>query len=276
MGDTAEDLEVIEAEEEEVSTDAVEGEVEATEDEVEVVLDGVAPPVSEKDQIRTVAIRERRKGRAKLESVEEKLAAAEQRAKDAEDRAKLYELSLQQKQETGPPKPEDFEEGDLDPKFLQARRAYEESQIASKVEQKFAEEREKLLKAESERDQTRAVETARREHYVKAAELNLKGYEEAEDAVVDEMGEEFLDFLIGDLENPHAVIVYLSRNQDQLKGMKSLIAANQASRAHRQLVRLDDRVVIKTRSSTAPNPEETIAGGDAATVDKGPSGVTYE
>lgn len=287
MGDSAENLKDdgrLSAPEDEVTTDEADVEVTAEgdgsnadgvvaestdEEEFEVVLEnaGDAPRFTQ-DQVDGIVQRRLAKAKNKGEMSSKELDLAR-------EENKLLRLALEQKQKAGPPKADDFAEGEFDPAYVKAQKDFEsaerESEVARLVDERYQREQEERRQRES----AAAMEGAVREHYSRAAKLKVKDYEATEDVAIEALGQSYADQIIANLPDSAALMYYLGKNPGEAAGIASLIKKNPIAGVA-EIGRLAASIRVKPKSSKAPEPEESLSGGNAVVRNRGPKGARYE
>lgn len=273
MGDEAEDQAIdleVEQVEEEIPEGAPEAEANAEAEDIEVVLEGDAPLFTQSDVNDIVAKRVARLNK-KGEGSDEVAEAL--RLKEEEN--KLLKLALEQKRETGPPKPDDFDGGEFDPGYIKAKEEHQERLIQEQVNRQVQEALKATQSQQGQAAQAQDLEAETIKHYQRAADLKAKDYEAREDIAIDALGSDAARQIMANFEDSPAILYYLGTNPDQAHSIASLLKRNPV-KAVAQIGRLSARLQIKPKSSKAPEPEETLEGAIKPTGQRGPKGATYE
>lgn len=193
-------------------------------------------------------------------AITEEAGAETNRANVAEERAALLQIALDQKNETEAikkPDPNDFDEGTLDPKFIEADSAFTQSYIDSQVEKRVAQ----LPAPQAEATNTDLLKVQTK-HYDEAEKFGAKDYGETEDVVIESIGNNAVNAIIQVSDNPHVILYFLGKNPDELESFKDLLVTN-PGKAVSQIGRLDVELKVqpKGKSQHAPDPDEELEGG---------------
>lgn len=205
--------------------------------------------------------------------------AAIQRAEKAENTVRLQQLALDQKSETGPPQPDQFDEGEYDPAYIQAREQFTADSTAKLVRETINSTFQEHLTANdtaaTQRVQADAKQQRQIKHYEQAMKLDAPDYEDAEVAVIDQLGIGVVEEIIEREPNSAAMIYFLQKNPDRAKALKKALGHS----AYEGVIAISDlRRHIKpaTKSSTAPTPTDKVESSRSASSEGGPKGATYE
>lgn len=262
--------------EEETEDEAVEiaAESEESEEELEIVVEGEAEPTSE--PVRKSGFYKRlskvtgQRDAATNEAEEERL-----RREAVEEENKLLRLRLNQdSQVLKRPKAEDF---DTDAEYETALEKYDDARIQEAAKKVVAEQIESVKGQTTQTQQRTQFEGNLREHYAQAEKLKIKDFEEAEDTVVDTIGNELLQYIINyHGEKSAAMVFHLSKNPVKAQELYDLSQnPGQAVRLAQRLTRLEDSLTIRPKHSRAASPEKTVDKGVPAT-DSNISGARFE
>lgn len=237
-------------------------------EEVEIVLeDGDAPRFTQADVNDIVAKRVAR--------LNKRGDASSKELDHIQEENRLLKLALEQKRKDGPPKPDDFAEGEYDPAYLQARKDYDSAQRDAEVARQVDERLQQERNARQQQEQSAQLEGRQREHYKRAAELKVKDYEATEDVAIEALGQDYVNQLIANFDDSHTLLYFLGKNPGEASRLASLIKTNPI-RGVAEIGRLQAQIRVKPKSSRAPAPEAELEGSERATARRGPKGATYE
>lgn len=228
---------------------------EAVEEELEIVIEGEDEPTSA--PVRKSGFYKRlSKVTGQRDVANDKADEANLRAEAAEEENKLLRLKLNTDSPLKRPKPEDFE---TDAEFDAAKDKYDDARLEALADEKFAKRMEEAKGQTTQTQQRSQFEGNLREHYAQADKLKIKDFEEAEDQVVDIIGNELLQYIVNYHGEKSAAMIYkLSKNPVKAQEFYDLsITPGQAPVLSQRLTRFEDSVKIRTKH-TAANPETEI------------------
>lgn len=188
-----------------------------------------------------------------------------------QEKSRLLQIALDQERENkdqapaaAVPNPEDFSDGVYDPGYKKAYDAYTDKKIDDKVAKRVLEHSQVSEKSANTTLQKRDLEKRQVSHYEKAEELGVKDFNEAEDSLIEILGEENVNHIINNFEKSHVINYYLGKNPDKAEEIANLLSTN-AIKAVAELGRLESRLKVKSNSNPPSNPDEELVGGGPAT-----------
>jgi len=270
-----ENPEILEEDEatEEVAEAESEDPGEPSEEELEIVVEGEAEPSSTPQRKSGFYKRFNKitgeRDAAKGEAEEERL-----RNEALEEENKLLRLRLNQDSPLKRPKAEDF---DTDADYDAALEKYDETRIQEAARKVVADQIESAQGQTTRTQQRTQFEGNLREHYAQADKLKIKDFEEAEDQVVDTIGNELLQYIVNYHGDKSAAMVFhLSKNPVKAQELYDLSQdPSQAVRLAQRLTRLEDSLKIRAKRSPTANPEKEVKSGTPA-VSEAIRGATFE
>lgn len=190
---------------------------------------------------------------------------------------KILELALSQgkEDESGPPDPNEFDEGAADPKYRKALNDYTTSIVQQELE--------KAKPAEPTPAPVPTVNPELQEkqsaHYERAEKLPVKDYEAVEDVAIDILGKENVNHIINNIPNSELLMFHLGKNPDKAREIVDTIKTNPIAGVL-ELGNLSARLQVKPAGNRepVPSPDEELEGTGAqpTTKRRGPPGATYE
>lgn len=181
-----------------------------------------------------------------------------------EEKNKILEIALQQARENQngltQPNPTDFDDGVSDPKFQEQQHAFNQQIIQREVAKQVQASTKTVEDNSSIHFQTRELEKKQLKHYERATEIGAKDYSETEDKAIESLGNELVNHIIENFEDSQYLLYYLGKNTHEADRISGLIQ-NKPILGIAELGRLSSELKVKTKTSTAPNPDEEIEGG---------------
>ncbi len=221
----------------------------------------------EQRKLDEVAIKVKRREKRKRAKSDERANEADQRASLKDEENQLLKLRIQQlenaPQELKQPDPDDFEDT---AKYREANSNYTQSLIEQEVKKQTA----NFVAPQQAEAPNQELERSKRTYYTKAIELGADDFEEAEDRVIDAIGEDALDHLIQNSDKPHLLTYYLGneKNKRELDSVSDLLKTNPV-KATLQLGRLEAELEAQPSGThePAPNPDDELEGGTPGSPD---------
>lgn len=255
------EAEAEEAEGEELeASEAEEGAEESSEDEEhEVVLETGDAPRFTQAEVNDIVARRVARLNGKSEAKEDKASALE-------EENRLLRLALEQRKPSGPPSPNDFDDGEFDPAYTKAMEEHaalqREAEVDRKVEEKLRAAAEERARAEA----AAALESRQREHYGRAARLKVKDYEATEDVAIEALGQQVVNQVIANFDDSHTLLYYLGKNPGRAAQIASLLRTNPIQGVA-QIGRLQSQIIVKPKVTPAPDPEAELEGAVSRSPD---------
>ena len=260
----AEELEVVVEESVVESTEGETLEAESTEvetgeaEELELVLEGEQPQ-AETNTDHVVRRLQKKRDRLNTQNT------------DLEDRNVALEARVKELETTPAPitdTPPDQNDFDTDAGWQQANAAYYRKIAGDEIDR-----RQGKIKATNDITQQKAqVKDLLDSHYSSADTLikdhNIKGYDDAEKAVVDVLGEDAVKHAIILAEGDSAkLMLYWGRNPGKLKAFKDEMDAGKIRNLSGRIGRICENLKFKPKQLTnAPDPASTVEGNTSPTM----------
>lgn len=238
-------------------------------DEVEIVLEGDDEPASKPRRRNKL---QQRFSRLTGQRDEARGEVAERDATIARltEENKLLRLNAEQHLQKAP-KPEDFE---TDEQFNDAKARYDEALISAKAEEIVNKRLEQSETQTTQFRQNRETEAKLREHDDRTESLQVDDYDETEDKAIDVMGEDLSRTIMTTFPKSELLMYYLGKNPVKAESLVALSQVNPVA-CVAEIGRLEERLKIKPKTGTAPNPETEVKGGVSSET-QGPPGATFE
>lgn len=242
--------------------------------EVEIVLageDGSQPAKNPRGFTRRVS-----KLNARVQAAKEEASEASRELELERQKNKILELALQGKQEeTGPPDPNEFDEGVSDPKYRTALNDYTRSFVQQEIEKVKPKEPE----VASVRTVDPSLEKKQTAHYERAEKLPVKDYEAVEDVAIDILGKDNVNHIINNIPNSELLMFHLGKNPSKAREIVDTIKENPIAGVL-ELGNLSNRLQLKPvgKSDPVPDPDTELEGAGVSpkTKRRGPPGATFE
>jgi hypothetical protein len=174
------------------------------------------------------------------------------------ERNKLLQLALDQRNGTtaveGPPNPDDFDDGHVDPKYTKAFSAYIQKDIIASSE---ATQRENQATSAASSE----LETRQTAHYKRADELKVADFDDTEDKAILILGKEVTNQIISASDKSPELLYWLGKNPGEAEVIANLIRINPV-KGVLKIGALEARLKSrpKAKTVTAPNPDEELRG----------------
>lgn len=211
----------------------------AADDGVEVLFDGQPSA-----QTMPVASHVKQKQKWKARNAE-----AENRLSALEEENRLLKLQAEQAQQRKKISRSDF---DSDDEYFQAR---EQELIRKAKEAALSAIPKPAAKGEDDSDLDG--------YYARAAKLKAQDFDEAENAVMEALGNQATRQIIQNWDNSEAVIYALGKNQQKLLELSTTLKQNPLAFV-REVERFSSKITTRPRSKQAPEPNAMETGADAA------------
>jgi hypothetical protein len=240
---------------------------EEVDEEIEVVREIKGSPPKKADSL-PMGVRKRlSKLKAKAVSAKDEVGKANEENAVLRERLKLLELQAELTKEepttNQEPNPDDFDEGESDPKFLKKQRAFDNSVIKSDLRKEFAETAKQNVVTENQTRKSKQRDQKLEEHYGRVAGMKAKDYFEVEDQAIEYMGEETVKEIIENFDDPHILLYYLGANKGEAEELVDTIKSNPI-RGTAAIGRLQSELMVKPKSKKIPNPDEDLEGGTSS------------
>lgn len=184
-----------------------------------------------------------------------------------EDKNKILEIALEQARENQnaltQPKPSDFEDGISDPKFQEQQHAFNQQIIQREVAKQVQASTQTVEDNSNVHFQSRELEKKQLKHYERATAIGAKDYSETEDKAIESLGNEVVNHIIDNFEDSQYLLYYLGKNPHEADRIGGLIQSKPIL-GIAELGRLSSELQVKTKTSTTPNPDEEIEGGESS------------
>jgi uncharacterized protein (DUF305 family) len=161
---------------------------------------------------------------------------------------KLLAQSKPSQESTLPPDPDEFESRE---EYRQAQAKYTESVAKNAVGQ--------VLNSQVENNRNVQFDSKVDDHYQQAEKLAKPDYEQAELNTINELGQNFVNGVVGSTDNSAEVLYMLGNSPEKMKRIKTLLASNPGRAA------VEIGVMSASAGSfnkeTLPAPEDTLEPG---------------
>lgn len=159
------------------------------------------------------------------------------------------------------PDPDDFDLGEHDEKYIEAKEKWDEARLQKLVDSRVAEQVQTHTQTGAQQEHERELKKKQEAHWEKADELGVEDYDAKEEKLIEVMGAEMVNNIIDYFpEDSHNLVYYLGTNEDeaeelteQLANPKTMVAAVA------KIGRLSERIKadpIKPKPS--PNPDTNL------------------
>lgn len=191
------------------------------------------------------------------------------------EKSRLLQIALDQERENSTraeqnspssvPNPADFADGVYDEGYKKAYEEYADRRADQRFDKKFAEKTKHSAQSANKDLRRGNLEKKQLTHYQNAAELGVSDFDEAEDALIEILGEENINHIIENFDKSHVINYYLGKNPDKAEEIAALLNTN-AIKAVAELGRLETRLKIKSKSNLPSHPDEELEGGGPSTT----------
>ncbi len=225
------------------------------------------------------------KYRGQLNKADSKLEIVEAANKLLRDENTLKDLALEQAkaaQQTQPafkPNPDNFDGGVDDPGFIKAQDDYIDKRIDDKVGKQVAEATRHTTTTIDQTSRDNAIQRDQEAHVQKAAKLNIKDYDKAEDRTIELLGLDNFNYLIGTVDESPQLVNYLGKKANESVAMEiAEVAKTNPAKAGIIIGGILSKLKAGPgKSKTLPLPDEEVEGGVRPKSKKrGPPGAKFE
>ncbi len=240
-------------------------EVEAQESE-QAEATGDAPRTFTQEDVSAIAAKQAAKRKRDLAASNQVAEEAQRKAAALEEKNRLLELALSQRNESGPPNPDSFDAGEVDPAYIKAAAEYNAKMVAETVQKQLAEHAKTTAEQAQQSQRAGQLQERQQAHYKQALDLIGADYEAAEDAVTSLVGTGVVDGLIEKDSRSAEIIFWLSKNSGDADAKAFVEAAGNGDHytLFTQIGAIKSKLDAKApTSSKAPDPDEPLQGGAA-------------
>lgn len=183
------------------------------------------------------------------------------------EQLKIQAIALQQARDSQSalkqPDPAQFEEGANDPKYQEQLSSFNQEVMQREVKKQVSASTKTVEDSSSVNYQSQELEKQQVKHYERAAEIGAKDYSDTEDKAIEILGTENVNHIINNFPDSQFLLYYLGKNPHEAERIMGLIDTAPILGAA-ELGRLSSELKVKTKSTTTPNPDEEIQGGEPA------------
>lgn len=225
------------------------------------------------------------KYRGQLNQADSKLEIAEADNKLLREQNTLKDLAIeqakvnQQAQSAVKPKPDDFDGGVDDPAYLTAHDSYTENKMKAEVGKQVAEATRHTTTTIDQKSRDSVVQRDQEAHVQKAAKLNIKDYDKAEDRTIELLGLDNFNYLIGTVDESPQLVNYLGKKANENVALEiAEVAKTNPAKAGIIIGGILSKLKASPgKSKNLPQPDEELEGGVRPKSKKrGPKGAKYE
>lgn len=178
------------------------------------------------------------------------------------------------------PDPNDFEYGEEDEKFIQAKQVYDDKILDKKVSEKLQKATQQQSQQLSQAKQAENLKKRQDEHWAKVDKDGPEDYSVKETALVDVIGVDMVNHIIENCpEDSDKVVYYLGANEEEARELATMLSnRNSMIRGVLKLGRIQAKLASPDNNKPKPaaNPDEEIEGGEKKRFRKrGPSGAKF-
>lgn len=252
---------------------------EAGSQEVEVVYDGPEEPQAKKPENRRIRKR-LKKQQVQIDAKDQEILARDAKIANLEQQNQILNLARGLPQETPvqniPPDPNDtdaFPDGIYDVEYNKQVQAYRDRGTIDLVNKTWNENLNRADQGHRQLSVERKYQETQDAYDDKVANSNIKNYDEAEDAVITELGQNTFDTLLKSIDDPQFVIAFLGNKKnrarlercgnamkvDPLKGFADIIALSakmKPTKLNKTLLDPDTEIPGGTPSARADDLKE--------------------
>lgn len=248
---------------------------EAGDEEIEIVHTGDAGSQPDGENLE---IRRRVRGlKAERKAAQDKANQSNELVVHLQEEVRLLKLSSELNETDDPklPDPNDFDDGQSDPKYREAFNAYHQKTVEKLVKEHIP---EPVPKDTWRQDQE--LERVKTKHYGRAEKLGVADFAKAEDITVGILGEENVNAIMAFTEHSDKIVYHLGKNPEKAHYFADLSRTN-PSRAIAEIGALgvELKPQPKARAKPAPDPDEELEGQtpsrSSSNAKRGPKGATY-
>jgi len=228
-------------------------------EEVEVVLEGDTG--SQPDRKNT-GIRNRiNRLNSKVEVAEAGRSQSDNALAVEQERNKLLQMALDaqnaQTEDDGPPDHNNFHEGESDPAYVAARKAYITKEVQASISQHQSTQAPIAKQAED-------LERHQIKHLEKADSLGVKDFDVKQSKVLDVLGNDIVNQIITNFEKSPELVYYLGTNVEVAEELKELLSTRPI-KGIAKIQALSERLTVKPRAKTenAPDPDTELEGASS-------------
>lgn len=238
----------------------------------DIVLEGTQPLFDQQAMDRVVQGRVKKLS-GKLVEATDQVSASDERASLAESRAQILTLALEQErsknnsQPATEPNADDYDLGHEDPNYRKKLSEFNQSWMKAEVSKQVAQSQQNFTTDNAANATAQERERKQRKHYAKADELGVKDYDAKEDKAIEILGLERTNQLIEHIDDAHKILYYFGANEAAAKNFKSIMD-NDLVKGLLEIGRLQASLVVKPRTSNAPDPDIELEGGVTRGADK--------
>ena len=177
------------------------------------------------------------------------------------------------------PKASSFDEGAEDPAYLDALDTYYAKQNNLVLDQRMQDFSQKSTQNAQKETQARALEGKKDQHFQRGQKMSLKTttFEDLHQETEEVLGPEIMNVIMSSYSNSHLIAAYYGKHPDEAEKLRGLMAKDQVMGVS-QLGVLSDRLKVRRKSTTLPEPDDEMRGGHApARLQKrGPPGAKFD
>lgn len=193
------------------------------------------------------------------------------RLRNSEEKNKLLELKVSQgvKREPAKPNPSDFDDEEDDPKYIAAKKAYDEAKMDKLVTEKVQQATKTIGQQQSVAQKKLDLEKKQESHWEKADKLGVDDYDDKEEKLVKTLGTDMVNNIIDYFpKDSHNLVYYLGTNQEAAEEMGEMLADRNGPgmvQGVAELGRIIEKIKAKPlKSKTNPDPDTESEGSESS------------
>lgn len=183
---------------------------------------------------------------------------------------------------TGPPIPDNYDQGAYDPKYIEDINVFHANQATLQATRKIMEARTHDEQKKKDDDKKRITEGYYEKHYQRATDLDTKlkkkDYDETEKIALNVFGDAKADFIVETFDNSELIFYKLGKDPAKAKYFSNLLDIS-PGRALKEMGVFESKIKkVKRKINRTPDPESSARGGfkKSNKGKRGPPGVKYE
>lgn len=235
-------------------------------------------------QLDSIVLKQKNKLNSKLDVVTDVSEKANTDLAVEKQRTKLLEIALAQakdvKQAPAAPKPDDFDDGILDPDYIKKQEEHTQSIIQQQVVDQVAKSNKEAQEIQIVNEETKALEIMQTAHYERVKESKIKDYFKHEDVALEIFGVDKVNEFIKEFDKSHLILNYfgLPANREEAEQVSQLLKDKRSVvKGVAQIGAIIEReLTLKSKpKQTIPDPDEDIQSTSSSKGKRGPKGATY-
>lgn len=236
--------------------------------EVEIVLDGDTQP---KEAPRGF-LKRINKLNGKVADAKAQTSEVQEKSNLQAEEIKVLRMALEQGQNASNqqplemPNPDDFDGGTYDPDYTAKVNEYTGKKIQAEVQKGVAEATKQTNVSYQQAAQSQELEKAQKKHIERSIKLGVKDYEEKEDIAIAILGKESINHLIQNVDKSELLFYYFG-DKPHIAEKYAAMLIKQPIRALTEIGGLVERIKVKPKTETNPDPDTELEGGTPSNME---------